>query len=103
MTRLEIRLAALAAAGETVTYGALARDLGWRIGALTSALEALMEDDARRNQPFRAALCMQRLSAEGLPAPGFFAKAAELGRCITDPATFVTDERAALRRDRSVR
>ncbi len=98
MTTLESRLASLAAAGETITYGALARDLGLRIGELTAALETLMEEDARQNRPFRAALCAQRLSPGGLPAPGFFAKAAALGRAIPDPAAFIARERAALRR-----
>lgn len=98
MKRLEARLAALAVAGETITYGALARDLGWRIGELTAALEALMAEDARAGRPFRAAVCAQRLSASGLPAPGFFIKAAELGRAAPDPDSFVAAERRALRR-----
>lgn len=97
MTTLETRLETLAAAGDTVTYGALARELGWRMGELTAALETLMEEDARLGRPFRAALCVQRLSPGGLPAPGFFAKAAALGRAIPDPAAFITAERAALR------
>lgn len=96
MTRLEARLAALAAAGETITYGALARELDWRMGELTAALEALMEEDATLGRPFRAAVCAQRLSAGALPAPGFFAKAAELGREVADPAAFATAERARL-------
>lgn len=78
--RLEDRLAALAAAGQTITYGDLARDLGLRMGDLTAQLEALMEVDAAQGKPFRAALLRQRLSPLGHPAPGFFAKAAELGR-----------------------
>lgn len=78
--RLEERLAALAAAGETDTYGALARDLGLRMGDLTARLEALMEEDAAAGRPFRAALLRQRLSPHGHPAPGFFLKAAGLGR-----------------------
>jgi hypothetical protein len=80
MTRLETRLATLAAAGETVSYGALAKELGLRMGELTAELEALMEADAAQGQPFRAALLRQRLSASGHPAPGFFEKAAALGR-----------------------
>jgi hypothetical protein len=96
MTRLEARLAALVAAGETITYGALARDLGWRIAELTAALEALMEVDAAQGRPFRAALCVQRLSPEGLPAPGFFAKASALGCTSPDPLAFVQAERDAL-------
>ncbi|MBL9075118.1 MAG: hypothetical protein JNJ68_15620, partial [Tabrizicola sp.] len=75
MTRLEARLAALAAAGATVTYGALARELGLRMADLTAQLETLMEEDATLNRPFRAALLRQRLSPDQLPAPGFFQKA----------------------------
>ncbi len=95
MKRLETRLAALAAAGQTVTYGALARDLGLRMGELTAALEALMEEDAGRNAPLRAAVCEGRM-AGGMPAKGFFDKAAELGFDLSDPAGFVAAQRAAL-------
>jgi hypothetical protein len=97
MKRLEARLAALAAAGETITYGALARDLGWRIGEVTAALETLMEQDAAAGRPYRAAVCAQRLSADGLPAPGFFAKVASLGQDVSNPARFVETQRRALR------
>lgn len=97
---LEAALAQLAASGRTIGYGALARDLGLlapgSIARLTSALEALMEADAACGQPFRATLCEARL-AQGLPAAGFFAKAAALGRNIGDPARFVAAERAALK------
>ena len=92
MTRLEHALAALAAAGETATYGALAKDLGLRMADLTAALEALMEADATQGKPFRAALLQQRLSPDQLPAPGFFQKAAALGRVDVDAET----ERRAL-------
>jgi hypothetical protein len=90
---LETRLAALAAAGETVTYGDLARALGLRMADLTARLEALMEEDAAEGKPFRAALLRQRLSPEGLPAPGFFLKAADLGHPTDDPAAFTADHR----------
>lgn len=79
---LEDRLAALSAAGRTMTYGDLARELGLRMGELTAALEALMEADTAQGKPFRAVLLRQRLSPDGQPAPGFFAKAAELGRSV---------------------
>jgi hypothetical protein len=91
MTRLEERLAALAVAGDTITYGDLANDLGLRMADLTAQLEQLMEEDAARNHPFRAALLRQRLSPDHLPAPGFFQKAAELGRAVD-----VAAERRAL-------
>lgn len=80
--RLEARLAALAVAGETITYGALAKDLGLRMADLTAQLEALMEADAAQGKPFRASLLRQRLSSNGDPAPGFFLKAADLGRSV---------------------
>lgn len=95
MNRLETRLAELASQGETLTYGALARELGWRMAELTSALEALMEDDARAGRPLRAALCAGKLAA-GQPAPGFFLKAAELGFDVSNPENFTEIQRAAL-------
>lgn len=95
--RLEDRLAALAAAGQTITYGDLARDLGLRMADLTARLEALMEEDAAQGKPFRAALLRQRLSAQDLPAPGFFDKAAQLGVSVTDRADFIADQRQRLR------
>ena len=95
MTRLEHALAALAAAGETMTYGALAKDLGLRMADLTAELEQLMEEDAARGRPFRAALLRQRLSPDQLPAPGFFHKAAELGQPTDDPVAFAQSHRQA--------
>lgn len=96
MSPLEARLTALGASGQTVTYGALARDLGWRMGELTEALEALMVVDHTAGQPLRAAICAGRLDS-GMPAKGFFIKALDLGLDVTDRATFVTAQRAALR------
>lgn len=95
MTRLEARLAALAAAGETIAYGALARELGLRMGELTAALETLMEADARAGLPLRAALCEGRF-AGGLPARGFFDKAADLGYDTADPQALTAWHRTAL-------
>jgi hypothetical protein len=95
---LEARLAALAAAGQTIGYGALAKELGLRMAELTAALEALMEVDAALGRPFRAALLHQRLSPDHLPAPGFFQKAAELGADVSDPVAFTKDQRRRLRR-----
>lgn len=96
MSPLEHRLAALAAAGETTTYGQLARDLGLRMADLTAQLETLMEQDAAAERPFRAALLCQRLSPDRLPAPGFFLKAQELGAPIDDPARLVAEHRRRL-------
>ena len=95
MNDLVARLAMLAAQGETETYGAMAGALGLRIGALTAALEDLMALDAAAGQPLRAALCKGRLS-DGMPARGFFDKAAELGFDVSDPAGFVAMQRAGL-------
>lgn len=95
LSALETRLAALAAAGETISYGSLARDLGLRMAALTSALETLMQADLAARRPLRAALCRARLGS-GLPARGFFDHAAALGLVIADPDAFIAAERAAL-------
>jgi hypothetical protein len=92
---LETRLAALAAAGETIAYGQLAKELGLRMADLTAQLEALMEIDAAQGKPFRAALLRQRLSPDHLPAPGFFQKAAELGHPTDDPIAFTKAQRQA--------
>lgn len=96
---LEARLARLAALNQTVTYGALARDLALTgpgtIARLTAALETLMEADAAAGHPFRAAVVSGRL-AQDLPAQGFFDKAAALGRDVTDAGGFIQSERAAL-------
>jgi hypothetical protein len=99
---LAARLEALAAAGQTISYGALARELQvpgpGAIARLTTALEALMAEDAAQGRPFRAVVCCGRLSG-GLPAPGFFEAARRLGRDPgPDPAAYVAAERAALRR-----
>lgn len=92
---LSARLMDLAARHETITYGALAQALGWRVTTLTAALERLMEEDAATGHPLRAALLEAKLTP-GLPAPGFFAKAAELGLHPDDPAAFVAAQRKAL-------
>jgi len=99
MTKLEEALSDLARRGQTTTYGALARDLGLTgpatIAQLTVALETLMEQDAAAGHPFRAALVNARLHP--LPAPGFFQKAAALGRYDgSDPAAYVAAERHSL-------
>ncbi|MES2434542.1 MAG: hypothetical protein V4586_12040 [Pseudomonadota bacterium] len=100
MNNLEARLAELAALQQTITYGALARDLAipgpGAIAKLTQALEILMEIDAAAGQPLRAALCAGRL-AQGLPAAGFFEKAASLGYILGDnPEAFVQQHRLML-------
>ncbi|MBC2835322.1 hypothetical protein [Paragemmobacter straminiformis] len=89
------RLAGLAASRETVTYGALAAALGLRMAELTALLEATMEADAAAGRPLRAAVMEGKLSG-GLPAKGFFDKAAGLGFDTSDPAGFTGQMRAAL-------
>ncbi len=100
MQSLTLRLAELAAGGQTITYGQLARDLGLTgpatIARLTAALEATMEKDAAQNHPVRAVVLSGRL-AKDLPAQGFFDKATKLGRYQgQDAAEYVAAERAAL-------
>jgi hypothetical protein len=93
---LTARLALLAAQQTTLGYGALARELGWRMGDLTAALEALMAEDAAAGQPLRAVLVTARLTP-GMPAAGFFLKAQELGVFDgADPAAFVQGQREKL-------
>lgn len=79
-----------------MTYGALAKDLGWRVSTLTDALEALMEEDARTGRPFRAVLLDAKMTP-GLPAEGFFQKARELGRPVARSLDSVAEERRAVR------
>ncbi len=90
----------LAAQRQTITYGDLARALNLpspgAIGQLTFMLEQMMEEDAAAHRPLRAALCAARLS-NGLPALGFFEKAAQLGLYDgTDQSSFVQSQRDAL-------
>jgi len=95
MSPLEARLADLAAAGQTMTYGAPARDLDPRMAAVTAALEATLAQDAAAGRPVRAARCEGKLS-QGQPAAGFFQTAAALGLDVGDPVAFVADQRARL-------
>lgn len=98
--RLEARLAELAAQRQTISYGALAKELAipgpGAIATLTAALEVLMEADAARGRPLRAALVVGRLNGDQ-PAAGFFLKAAELGVFAGhDHAQFVKLQRERL-------
>ncbi|TQM93368.1 hypothetical protein [Roseinatronobacter monicus] len=82
--RLVAALNHLAQTRHCITYGALAAQIGLdgpgRIRRLTDLLEALMEEDAARGRPLRAALVTGKASG-GVPAPGFFLKASALGLC----------------------
>ncbi|MCW1917771.1 hypothetical protein NX862_03320 [Rhodobacter sp. KR11] len=91
------RLSQLIRTGTATTYGALAKDLDVApLSRLTEALESLMEEDAAKGHPFRAALVCARLTPD-LPAPGFFDRAAALGRYHgEEPRDYVAQERAAL-------
>ena len=94
------RLAELAALGQIITYGDLARELDLpapSIATLATLLETLMEQDAAAGRPFLAAVMAGRLG-DGMPSLGFFEKAAELDATLTsDPEAFVLDQRRALR------
>ena len=78
----------MAAAGQTITYGGLARLLELSppntIHQITVALERLMEEDAQVGRPFIAALVLSKARG-GLPAVGYFDCARRLGRFAGDP------------------
>ena len=99
ITRLRARLMELAALGQTISYGDLARELDLpapSIATLTAMLETLMEQDAAAERPFLAAVMAGRLG-DGMPSLGFFEKAAELDAALTsDPAAFVAEQRHLL-------
>ena len=67
---------------DQITYNALAATANMtgphKIHRLTSWLEQLMAEDYHNDQPLRAAVVISKASG-GLPAPGFFDKAKELG------------------------
>ena len=67
---------------EQITYNALAATANMtgqhKIHRLTSWLEQLMAEDYHNDRPLRAAVVISKARG-GLPAPGFFDKAKELG------------------------
>ncbi len=85
LTAAELRphLERLARERRTETYQDVARALAVEppktIHQVTQALETTMAEDASAGRPLLAATVVSR-TREGLPAPGFFAKAVELGR-----------------------
>ncbi len=81
--RVRLHLQRIAVRGEPITYRALAEALELQppntIHQVAEALEWLMREDAANEHPFIAALVISR-ARHGLPAPGFFDIARELGR-----------------------
>ena len=67
---------------DQITYNALAATANMtgphKIHRLTSWLEQLMAEDHNNDRPLRAAVVISKARG-GLPAPGFFDKAKELG------------------------
>jgi len=87
--RLRAHLQARAAQRAPSTYHEAATALRLAppntIHQLTQALEQLMAEDAAADRPFIAAMVIGK-SRGGLPAPGFFDCAAQLGRFTGDAA-----------------
>ena len=81
-------LAELAEASHTVRYADLAERIGvpppHRIHKLAEALEDLMREDYEAGRPFAAAVVVSKVR-DGLPAPGFFELARDLGRYFGPP------------------
>lgn len=80
---LRAHLQLIAARATTITYQALATEMGFKppntIHQLTTLLEELMREDAEANRPFIAALVVSKRPPH-LPGRGFFQCAADLGR-----------------------
>jgi hypothetical protein len=87
--RVRKHLQGIAILAEPITYKELADALELRppktIHQVTEALEYLMKEDAKNEQPFIAALVISRTRSR-LPAPGFFNLAQQLGRFEGDPS-----------------
>ena len=73
---------AVISGGGQITYHALATAARMtgpnKINRLTSWLEQMMAEDHQNDRPFRAAVVISK-ARNGLPAPGFFEKADQLG------------------------
>ena len=87
--RVRAHLRRIAGQAAPITYKAVAEALELRppntIHQVTEALEHLMREDAANGHPFIAALVVGRARG-GLPAPGFFEVARQLGRFADDPS-----------------
>jgi hypothetical protein len=94
-----------AKAARTTTYRELADRIGLKpprsIGRLTSALERLMEEDAAAARPLLASLCAGKAQA-GLPGPGFFIKANEIGVFSGEPESLEASDFYANERRRAL-
>jgi hypothetical protein len=102
VARLRAFLCDAARRDATPTYAEAAAAIGLgpprTIRRVAELLEQTMAEDAGAGRPFLAALVVGRARG-GLPAPGFFACAARLGRFAGDPdgpeaAAFHAAERA---------
>ncbi|MFT5897276.1 MAG: hypothetical protein ACI8VW_004163 [bacterium] len=87
--RVRTYLQQIASRVEPITYKALADALKLTppntIHQITEALEYLMKEDVMNEHPFIAAFVISR-GRSGLPAPGFFDLAQQLGRFDSDPS-----------------
>jgi hypothetical protein len=87
--RVRTYLLQIADRAEPITYKALADAMQLTppktIHQVTEALEYLMKEDAANERPFVAALVISR-ARSGLPGPGFFEAAHQLGRFDGDPS-----------------
>ncbi len=86
--RLRAYLCTVACNAQPVTYQTLAKTMELSppntIFQLTVALEALIKEDVIAARPLIAALVISKARG-GLPAPGFFEYAKQLGRFDGDP------------------
>ena len=82
-SRLRSHLQSRAVLGQTLTYLEAAQAMQLvppqTIHQITNALELLMAEDVAAGRPLIAALVVGKMR-DGLPAPGFFECAAQLGR-----------------------
>lgn len=104
LTRVRMALGQLQREGQTMTYLEFADHLGLtgphKIHRLTELLEATMAEDASLNRIPRASRVVSRARA-GLPAPGFFAHARDLGIMGPEPDHAIYAQwRASLDRER---
>ena len=87
--RVRVFLCQIAGQAKPITYQALAKALELSppntIHQLTTALEYLIEEDAKAARPLIATLVVSKTRG-GLPAPGFFECAQSVGCFESDPS-----------------